>query len=69
MPKINGVLETCLYVEDVAHASAFYTRVFGFMPMTEDERIAAIAADLGVSVAELHREIEMVKMETSGAAG
>jgi catechol 2,3-dioxygenase-like lactoylglutathione lyase family enzyme len=47
VPPINGVLETCLYVADVARARAFYTRVFGFRPMTEDERIAALDAGPG----------------------
>jgi catechol 2,3-dioxygenase-like lactoylglutathione lyase family enzyme len=29
-PAVNGVLETSLYVEDVARAAAFYQRVFAF---------------------------------------
>ena len=40
-PKTDGVLETCLYVEDVAVARAFYERVFGFQAMVADERICA----------------------------
>jgi catechol 2,3-dioxygenase-like lactoylglutathione lyase family enzyme len=41
-PPIAGVLETCLYVDDVAKAQAFYVRVFGFAPMIEEERIVAL---------------------------
>lgn len=29
-PKVNGILETSLYVESVARSAAFYQRVFGF---------------------------------------
>jgi catechol 2,3-dioxygenase-like lactoylglutathione lyase family enzyme len=42
VPPIAGVLETCLYVEDVARAAAFYRRVFGFVPLIEEERIVAL---------------------------
>ena len=40
-PSVAGVLETCLYVEDVGRARAFYERVFGFQTMTADDRIVA----------------------------
>lgn len=40
-PTVNGVLETCLYVADVARARAFYERVFGFTAMIADDRICA----------------------------
>lgn len=29
-PRVNGILETSLYVASAAHAAAFYQRVFGF---------------------------------------
>lgn len=35
-PAINGVLETILYVEDLARAVAFYRDVLGFGLMTGD---------------------------------
>ncbi len=28
-PRVNGVLETCLYVADVPASRAFYQRIFG----------------------------------------
>jgi catechol 2,3-dioxygenase-like lactoylglutathione lyase family enzyme len=34
-PALDGVLETCLYVTDVAVSAAFYTRILGLEPMTE----------------------------------
>lgn len=43
-PPIAGVLETCLYVADVAGSRAFYERVFGFPVLTADERICAFEA-------------------------
>lgn len=40
-PRVTGVLETCLYVDDVARARAFYERIFGFEAMVADDRIVA----------------------------
>jgi catechol 2,3-dioxygenase-like lactoylglutathione lyase family enzyme len=41
-PRVTGVLETCLYVDDVARSRAFYERLFGFKPMIVEERICAL---------------------------
>jgi catechol 2,3-dioxygenase-like lactoylglutathione lyase family enzyme len=41
-PHVTGILETCIYVEDVGTSRAFYRRLFGFNAMTEDDRIAAL---------------------------
>ena len=43
-PAITGVLETCLYCDDVAASRAFYERVFGFEPMVTEDRIVALNA-------------------------
>jgi catechol-2,3-dioxygenase len=32
-PRVNGILETSLYVESAARSAAFYQRVFGFEPL------------------------------------
>ena len=32
-PRINGILETSLYVESAARSAEFYRRVFGFEPL------------------------------------
>ena len=42
MPEISGVLETSLYVEDVARAAEFYRSLFGFEVMIEDQRFCAL---------------------------
>ncbi|MCP4383828.1 MAG: glyoxalase [Hyphomicrobiales bacterium] len=41
-PKIDGVLETCLYVDDMAKTHAFFVRVFGFEAMIVEDRIVAL---------------------------
>lgn len=44
-PKLNGVLETALYVDDVARAGAFYESVFGFEKIAGDERLWAMSVE------------------------
>ena len=46
-PPVSGVLETCLYVEDVKRSRAFYERIFGFTAMTVDDRIVAFDVAAG----------------------
>lgn len=42
-PALDGVLETCLYVADVARSVAFYSRIFGFEPMLDaNPRVSAL---------------------------
>lgn len=40
-PPIAGVLETAIYVADLARARAFYEQVLGLTPMFTDARLAA----------------------------
>ena len=42
LPPVTGLLETGLYVEDVARSRAFYTRLFGFPVLVEDDRLCAL---------------------------
>jgi len=42
MPKVHGILETALYVEDPRQAAAFYRRLFGFETLLEVERLTAL---------------------------
>jgi len=53
MPKLDRVLETSLYVDDLARAAAFYAGVLGLAPLYEDERLRAFA--VGGSVLLLFR--------------
>lgn len=43
MPEINGVIETCLYVSDLARSTAFYEQTLGLRRMTNDERFCAFS--------------------------
>lgn len=40
--RVNGILETALYVADPAVAAAFYRRIFGFATLLESERLIAL---------------------------
>jgi catechol 2,3-dioxygenase-like lactoylglutathione lyase family enzyme len=40
-PRITGVLETGVYVDDLPRARTFYEGVLGFAPMFADERLCA----------------------------
>ena len=42
MPRVEKVLETSLYVEDLARSAGFYRSVLGFSPMLEDGRLTAL---------------------------
>ncbi len=44
MPPITGILETSLYVSDLAAAIAFYECVFGFPSLYADHRMCAMNA-------------------------
>ena len=41
MPRVAGILETCLYVSDMEKSAQFYERIFGFRRMLSNERICA----------------------------
>jgi catechol 2,3-dioxygenase-like lactoylglutathione lyase family enzyme len=44
MPRIDGVLETSLYVADPARSASFYRDLFGFEAVVTSERLIALAA-------------------------
>ena len=54
MPKLSGVLETALYVDDLHRARAFYEEVLGLTALTNDSRFLAFDVD-GRSVLLLFR--------------
>ena len=45
MPKLSGVIETALYVDDLDRARAFYEKVLGLEALTADSRF--VAFDVG----------------------
>lgn len=40
-PRVTGMLETCIHVEDVARSAHFYESLFGFPRLGADERFCA----------------------------
>jgi len=44
MPRLDGVLETALYVADMARARAFFEEVMGLSPFNADHRFTAYDA-------------------------
>src|SRR5271155_3238153 len=47
MPSVTGVLETCLYLDDLDGASRFYEELFGWKLMDGDARIRAYGVAAG----------------------
>jgi catechol 2,3-dioxygenase-like lactoylglutathione lyase family enzyme len=45
VPKLNGVIETALYVDDLDRGRAFYQGALGLEPLTSDSRF--VAYDVG----------------------
>jgi len=43
IPKVNGVLETGIYVEDVERSRAFYQRIFGLEAIFTEARMCTLA--------------------------
>jgi len=43
-PAVTGVLETCLYVDDMARARAFYETVLGLRSMVAEDRLTVYDA-------------------------
>jgi catechol 2,3-dioxygenase-like lactoylglutathione lyase family enzyme len=43
MPRVTGVLETCIHVDDVASSADFYESLFGFRRLESDQRFCAFA--------------------------
>ncbi len=44
MPRLNGVLETALYVDDLGRAARFYEDVLGLKTLAQDARFRAYDA-------------------------
>jgi catechol 2,3-dioxygenase-like lactoylglutathione lyase family enzyme len=40
--NVTGVLETSIYVDDVARSAGFYRRIFGFEQLVGDQRFCAL---------------------------
>lgn len=60
MPQVRGVLETSLYVSDLERSRSFYTHLFGFQPLVQDERFCALDV-IGHHVLLLFKKNETVE--------
>lgn len=47
VPRVNGVLETSLYVGDLDRSRAFYQHVFGFEPFLAEDRMVGLGVPGG----------------------
>lgn len=47
MPPLTGLLETCLYVDDLVRSRRFYEGLFGFEAASEGERLIALTIKPG----------------------
>jgi catechol 2,3-dioxygenase-like lactoylglutathione lyase family enzyme len=47
MPKLDGVLETALYTDDMERARAFYESTLGLTPIFSDSRLTAYGVAKG----------------------
>ncbi|MCF7689121.1 MAG: VOC family protein [Cephaloticoccus sp.] len=66
-PKINGVVETCLYVDDLPRAVEFYREVLGLTPMVGNpERFQSFDAGRGRVLLLFIRGATLETMATSG---
>ena len=65
-PPVAGVVETCLYVTDVARSAAFYTNVFGFRPMDQNERYCPLDVAPGQVLILFRRGGTLVPLEIRG---
>lgn len=68
MPEVTGVVETCLYVDDLERAERFYEDVCDFKRLIADERFCALSvADRDVLLL-FKRGATLESMPTPGGA-
>lgn len=63
-PRVNGILESALYVDDVSKSADFYTKIFGFVALTRDDRFCALTVG-SQQVLLLFRKGEFTKARES----
>lgn len=66
MPEVTGVVETCLYVDDLERAARFYEDICEFKRLTGDERFCALnVADRNVLLL-FHKGATLESVPTPG---
>lgn len=66
MPEIRRVLETSLYVDDLARARSFYTGVLGLPSIGESDRFLAFDAGAGTVLLVFRRGASSVALDVGG---
>ena len=66
MPKIEGLLETALYVDDLPRSAAFFRDVIGLAPMFESGRLVAFDAGRQGVLLVFRRGASVEDMENPG---
>jgi catechol 2,3-dioxygenase-like lactoylglutathione lyase family enzyme len=66
VPRVTGVLETCLHVENVEKAADFYERLFGFRRMVSNERLCAFDVAAGSVLLLFRRGGTLTPVVTAG---
>lgn len=66
MATIRGIIETCLYVEDVQRAAEFYSEKLGLRVMLQDERMASLAVAERYLLLLFRRGATLMEIEIPG---
>ncbi|MCD2471408.1 VOC family protein [Jiella sp. MQZ9-1] len=66
-PPLSGLLETCLYVDDMARSRAFYAGFLGVEPLFEDDRITVFRLPDGTVLILFLRGATLEPVEVPGA--
>ncbi|MEX6507944.1 VOC family protein [Jiella sp. M17.18] len=65
-PAVSGLLEMCLYVDDMEASRAFYRRLLGFDPLFSDDRITVFRLPDGSALILFARGGTLEPVETPG---
>lgn len=65
-PRINRILETAIYVDDLELAAQFYDRVFGLERLLQDQRVVAYDAGSSTVLLLFKRGVSMTGQSLPG---
>jgi catechol 2,3-dioxygenase-like lactoylglutathione lyase family enzyme len=65
-PALRGVLETSLYVSDLERSREFYTRLFSFPILLQDDRFCALSVCGRQVLLLFHRDASVNPVTTAG---
>ena len=67
-PTLTGLMETCLYVDDMERARAFYRRLLGLDPLFAEERITVFRLPDASALILFARGATLEAVETPGGS-